>query len=121
MDKPVTAEISLAHAARDAMSIVRQVAEIDTGKIGTSRHAKKQMSERDIVFRDLERVLRLGDHCTLEHPNPKFRPEFGSKDGEVKIVVTFKARGMREIAAATIVVTASKRIFVKTVMWSDER
>jgi Domain of unknown function (DUF4258) len=89
-------------AARENMSLVR-----------FGSHATEQMAARGLVVRDVERVLRSGDTVGL--------PEAGNNPGEVKLVITHQPKGSREVAVATIVVKDDRKIFVKTVMWKDER
>lgn len=98
---------------RDAMALVRRVAESDTSKVKFSRHALEQMQRRNIVARDVYRTLTIGDPI-----GPLIE---GKRKGELKLVVTFRPRGMREFAVVTIVVTEKEQVFVKTVMWRDEQ
>lgn len=98
---------------RDAMAAVRRLVVSDSRKIKLSSHARTQMQQRNIVVRDVYRALECGD--------PSGPLEFGNKEGEIKLIVTFKPRGMRELAVVTIVMTADEKVFVKTVMWKDER
>lgn len=95
------------------MAVARRLAKDDSSKVKLSEHALSQMADRNIVARDVYRALQFGD--------PVGNPEEGKKEGEIKLIVTFKPRGMRELAVVTLVVTASERVFVKTVMWKDER
>ncbi|WP_339796060.1 DUF4258 domain-containing protein [uncultured Hyphomonas sp.] len=98
---------------RDAMEAVRRVVQTDSSKINLSGHAREQMELRNIVVRDVLRALEFGDPIGLLR--------FGKKEGEIKLKVTFRPRGMREIAVVTLVVTEKDWVFVKTVMWRDEQ
>ena len=98
---------------RDAMDVVRRLVKADSSKVKLSQHARDQMIDRNIVARDIYRALEFGD--------PVGPLELGKTRGEVKLIVTFKPRGMRELGIVTIVVTATEKVFVKTVMWKDER
>ncbi len=95
------------------MDVVRNLAENDTSRIKFSYHAKEQMEERGIVVRDVYRALRLG--------GPTGPLKFGDREGEVKLIVTFQPRGLRNMGVVSIVVTETKKVFVKTVMWMDEQ
>lgn len=120
MKKP-TASRSLEKAAQEAMSLVRWAGQNDMGRVRLSLHAKEQMSERGLVFRDIEQVFKHGDFITAQDRNARMHPAWGRDEGEVRIVVSFRPIGAREMAVATIVVGKKKSIFVKTVMWRDER
>lgn len=99
--------------SRECMELARWVAKEDPSCIWLGPHAKKQMQKRGLVFRDIERTLRVGD--------PIGRPKRGKNAGEVKLEIAFKPKGSREIVVVTIVVKERKTVFVKTVMWKDER
>jgi hypothetical protein len=99
---------------RAALDVLRRIAQGDgdAHQIRFSRHALDRMEQRGIVIRDVLRVLRIGD--------PVNAFEVGSGEGEVKLNVAFRPKGMREIVVVTLVVTSTEKVFVKTVMWRDE-
>lgn len=71
------------------------------------------MAERGIVFTDVLRTLRIGDPINAD--------EAGQNEGEVKLDIAFRPKGAREMVLVTLVVTVEEKVFIKTVMWRDER
>ena len=83
----------------------------DSGNVILTMHAKARMAERDIVRRDLDRILRAG--TVSEEP---LRDRYGN--WSCKIVL--RLRGRRDAGAVTVI-EKGKMLIVVTVEWEDLR
>jgi len=93
------------------MSLLRTLAVERPGRIFFGDHAEDQMEDRGITKLTALRALAVGD------PLGGWKP--GRNDGETKLLVSYRAKGSREIVVVTIVVTKEEKAFVRTVYWSD--
>jgi len=69
------------------------------------------MEDRGIGKVTVFRALAVGN------PLGEWQP--GRNDEETKLLVSYRAKGSREMVVVTIVVTKQKKAFVRTVYWKD--
>ena len=92
----------------EAEKIVQELAERSENVILTD-HAKERMGERDILVRDMHRILKTG--YVTEDPEQK-------ETGEWTCKITKQLRGNREAGVVTLIQSRGK-LLVLTVEWED--
>lgn len=93
------------------MTLLRALAKSRPGHIYFGAHAEDQMEDRGITKLAALRALAVGN------PLGEWQP--GRNDDETKLLVSYRAKGSREIVVVTVVVTKDEKAFVRTVYWSD--
>jgi hypothetical protein len=95
--------------ADEAEKIIKERAE-DSGKVQIIGHPQERSDERTILAPDIYRILREG--MVVEQPAK-------NENGDWEVVIQRRMRGTRDAGAATIILTDSDWLIVKTVMWID--
>ncbi len=86
----------------------------DTDAVILSGHVHVRMSERDVLRRELFRILREGR--VSDKPVETIR-------GDIEAKICLKLRGTRSACVATIILLQGKeegKVFIKTVMFEGE-
>jgi hypothetical protein len=74
-------------------------------------HPEDRSDERSILTPDVYKLLQTG--FVLDQP-------VRNGKGDWEAVIQRRIRGTRTAAAATIILTDSSRLIVKTIMWLDQ-
>lgn len=93
-----------------AQQRIRELAN-ESSNVILGTHAKERMGDREILRRDVDRVLRGG---YIEGDPER------TEQGEWKCKMTLPIKGSRDLGVVVIILRRGK-LFVKTVEWEDPR
>lgn len=103
--RPSEVEALVRELAKDSRNVRWRSASYET-------HAESRMEWRGITDVMMFEVLRTG--------YLKGGVEAGQRQGELKVKMCKKMKGLREVGVVTLVID-QKRLFIKTVEWEDPR